>query len=237
MYVYMYVYSVCLFLDLLRSVVIPILSTFSMSYKKIVLLLKRSVEKTTLVRMWEEKLRLWKQLVLICHCCKHFLFIWTYLFVKVMCKRCLWNINCLHVRRAQIFQKSRKHLKIPGTGRVTKRIPYWGSPHTRCQRTKASHHGNLAPRICAHLHYAFIWELRFTQKYCHSHRYIFKAFTYPPNRIFLTGCYSNNFAFRKKIYYLFSIYSLLWYENSSVYRIHSTSILSVDVKTKITKWK
>jgi hypothetical protein len=117
----------------------------------------------------------------------------------------------------------------------TKQIPYWGSTHIRCQRTKASHHGNLAPRICAHFLCAFIWELWFTQQYNHSHHYIFKAFKYPRNRIFLMGCYSNNCALRKKVYYHFSIYSLHRCENSRVYRLHNTSILSVDVKTKKTK--
>jgi len=51
------------------------------------------------------------------------------------------------------------------------------------------------------------------------------------------GCYSNNFALRKKVYYLFSVYSLHRCENSCVYRMHNTSILSVDVKTNITKVK
>jgi len=51
------------------------------------------------------------------------------------------------------------------------------------------------------------------------------------------GCYSNNIALRKKVYYLFSVYSLHRCENSSVYRMHNTSILSVAGKTKVPKVK
>jgi len=62
----------------------------------------------------------------------------------------VWNLRISGT--AQIFQKSRTHLKTLGARRVKwRQTPYWGATNINRHCNKSSQHGDQAPTTCAHL--------------------------------------------------------------------------------------
>ena len=77
-----------------------------------------------------------------------------------------WGIlQRIWVRGAQIFQKSKNHVKILGD---TKQVSYWRPTNYMCQRTKFSSHGDMRPRFVHHWSkYTTQFPMRSTQKTGH----------------------------------------------------------------------
>lgn len=122
------------------------------------------------------------------------------LICKSHLQMCLWEINCLYARGVHIFQKSGKHLKIPGARQVTPSKFHTEDPHTLGASVQK-------PVTMATWRPGFVHTF-FVPSYenCGSHSstitltptFLNHSLTYPRNRIFLMGCYSNNCALRKK---------------------------------------